>query len=153
MENTQEQVTEQVEKVKGLWIETNSEVEFKRIWGGHRFTDEEVESLLNGDELILRNLQSKTGEHYSVRGKLAKQKYKGKNFVGYKSLEFLHDDSVPESWCHYKFNAAEITALEAGDSIPITGAVNKVGKVFDCRVRYGIKEDGKKGIIAEFDNK
>lgn len=49
-------------------------VEFCRIWGGHRFTDEEVQTLLDGKELSLRNLTSKKGNPYGVIGKLTQPK-------------------------------------------------------------------------------
>ena len=58
-----------------------TEVSFKRTWGGHRFTDEEVTALLNGDkiEFITKNKQ---GHDCKVTGTLAKQKYKGFSYYG-----------------------------------------------------------------------
>lgn len=151
MDNTQNQNNEAVEKATGIWSVSGEEVKFTRVWGGHRFTDEEVAALLAGQEIQLTGLKDKNGDEYGVQGKLDNQTYNGHDFIGFKNLKFL--PRVPNSWCGYKFSAAEKTTLEAGDSIPIKGAVGKSGKSFDCRVRYGIKENGERGIIPEFENK
>ena len=39
-----------------------TEVTFSRVWGGHRFSDQEVEKLLAGEELELREMKSKKGK-------------------------------------------------------------------------------------------
>lgn len=58
-------------------------ITFKRIWGGHRFTNEEVKKLLKGNEISFQ-MTSKRGSTYTVTGKLAKQTYKRKTFYGFK---------------------------------------------------------------------
>ena len=60
------------------------EIKFKRTWGGHRFTDEECQSLLSGDEIFFDAVSSKTGNTYVAHGKLAKQEYQGREFYGFK---------------------------------------------------------------------
>lgn len=56
-------------------------ISFCRIWGGHRFTDEECETLLRGDELSLKDLKSKKGTSYGVVGKLSVGKTGNARFI------------------------------------------------------------------------
>lgn len=36
---------------RGHWVPEDRDIKFKRSWGGHEFTDEEIESLLGGDKI------------------------------------------------------------------------------------------------------
>ena len=65
----------------GVW--KNKKVSFKKEWGGHQFSEDEVTSLLN-DETITFTFKTKSGEDKAVSGKLANQSYNGKKFVGFK---------------------------------------------------------------------
>ena len=64
------------ERFSGSW--NGEEISANRTWGGHRFTDQEVADLLDGEMVVLENLVStKTGNTYSVRGRLAHQSFNG----------------------------------------------------------------------------
>lgn len=136
------------EKYEGTW--NNKNVKFTRVWGGHRFTDEECEALCNGEEIEVFGLKSKTGKEYGITGKLSQQNYNGHKFVGFERTGFANKPGVPDSWCKHKFTDEEKTNLEAGVSVHIEGAVSKKGNVFACDVIYGEREDGSKGIIPQF---
>lgn len=41
--------------------------------------------------------------------------------------------------------------LKEDKRVFLQGVTSKKGKTFDCYVRYGVKEDGEKGIILEWD--
>lgn len=58
-----------------------TEVTFSRVWGGHRFSDQEVEKLLAGEELELREMKSKKGKTYGVVGKLTAPKNGNSRFI------------------------------------------------------------------------
>lgn len=58
-------------------------INFKRVWGGHRFSDDEVQKLLAGEKINFQ-AKSKRGTEYTATGTLAKQKFKGKAFYGFK---------------------------------------------------------------------
>lgn len=75
---------EEKEKVKGLY-KGQKEIKFNREWGGHRFTDAEIEQLLDGEDVLLEDLTSKAGKPYSVSGKLEEQEFKGHKFWGFKA--------------------------------------------------------------------
>lgn len=71
------------EKASGMW--KGKPVKFNREWGGHRFTDDEVDDLLAGKEISFTAVSTKTGKPYTAKGKLANQTYKGVSYVGFKA--------------------------------------------------------------------
>ena len=73
------------EKYSGLWKKNNQLISFNREWGGHYFTDEECERLLNCEILEVK-LNGNFGE-YTKSGKLEKTTYKGNTFIGFKLIE------------------------------------------------------------------
>lgn len=75
------------EKVSGNW--DGREVSFKRIWGGYRFTDEEVQKLLNG-ETVAFQMKNKDGDICDVTGRLADLVYNGQKYVGFDKLTFVN---------------------------------------------------------------
>lgn len=70
----------------GEWVERPGvETKFKRTWGGHTFTDEEIEALFAG-EVIGFDAVSKKGNEYEANGKLEADTYNGNPYVGFKLL-------------------------------------------------------------------
>ena len=71
---------------------TGENVKFKNEWNGHKFTEEELEKLLNGETIDIfdKKFKNKQGKEYSVRGKFDWQEYKGHKFFGFKLLEFIN---------------------------------------------------------------
>lgn len=145
------------EKYSGTW--KGKQVSFTREWSGHRFTDDECNRLLNDEEIEITDcVSSKTGKTFGVKGKLENQTFNGKKFVGFKSLGFLNSGSgkkqgPPAEWCQHTFTDDELDALEAGTEIYVEGLVSKKKNVFSAYVSYGVKDDGRKGIIMRFDKK
>lgn len=74
------------EKAAGIW--KGKQVSFNRVWGGHRFTDAEVDTLLAGGEIRFSAVSAKTGKPYTAKGKLANLTYNGTKYVGFKA-EFV----------------------------------------------------------------
>lgn len=79
------------DKYSGMW--NGKSVSFNRVFGGHRFTDQECEDLCNGKEVRLIGLQGKNGT-YNAKGVLADQVYKGVKFVGFSITGYLNDDGT-----------------------------------------------------------
>lgn len=75
-----------VERFSGTW--NGKAVNVKRIWGEHRFTDEEVQKLLNDEEISFTAISKKNGDNkeYTAKGKLAEQEYEGRTFIGFKPI-------------------------------------------------------------------
>lgn len=69
------------EKAEGTF--NGEDVRFNREWSGHRFTDDEVDKLLAGDEIEFDFTSSK-GDDWHVVGSLAKQEYNDHEFYGFK---------------------------------------------------------------------
>lgn len=76
-----------VEKRKGVF--KGKEVEFKTIWNGREFTEEEIEKLLNGETITIWGFKNKKGE-YGAKGCFAKQVYKKREYYGFKLIEFVN---------------------------------------------------------------
>lgn len=69
------------------------EISFTRVWGGHRFTDEEVQKLLANEEISFSKT-SQRGTEYTVKGKLMEQEYEGKTFFGFKRTNNQSDETA-----------------------------------------------------------
>lgn len=142
MSNMSENKFEQKEKATGMW--NGKEINFSRVWGGHRFTDEEVEKLLAGETIEIHGLKAKSGNLYGVKGKLSEQEYSGKKYIGFENLGFAPRKNVPNTWSGYTFSDEEKNRLLNGETIEIEGAVSKkTGNSFSCKLVF--EDDGNGG--------
>ena len=134
----QEAVENQKEHFTGTF--KGKEISFSREWGGHRFTDDECAQLLEGKEITIEGLRSKTGRTYGVTGSLSQQQYKGKKFYGFKKISFTGEQSVqgtcPASWCGHQFTDEEKTALNDGRTVRAIDFKSKKGRKFKAIVHY-----------------
>lgn len=80
----------QVEK-ETFKAEDGSEISFKKEWGGHKFTEEEIDKLSKGEMISIPGLKNKRGKIYTAKGKLMEQSFKGKTFWGFKMVEYKED--------------------------------------------------------------
>lgn len=122
------------------------EVRFNRVWSNYRFTDEECEALLRGEEIEITAVSSSTGEIFNVCGKLAENEYKGNKFYG-----FTPDFSkkvIPPIYLSHEFTEDEKKKLYAGTIIHVDNLKNKVGYEFSAGVKY----DKERGLLLIFDN-
>ena len=142
------------EKYTGLnW--SGVEVSFNKEWGGHKFTDEECEALLRGEEICITDCVSKKGNTYGCYGKLERQEYNGHQFWGFKRTEWYNSETVPDVWCGHKFTQDEKELLEAGHTIRLDDTVSSnTGRRFDCTVRWGHQQEGEtqKHIIPNYES-
>ncbi len=144
-------MAQEVERFSGTW--NGKEVNPKRIWSGHRFTDEECEKLLAG-ETISFDAKSGSGKDYVATGKLGEGEFQGHSYVGFQ-LDTGGKDAngkvhVPPTWCNHTFTADELQSLESGLSVTASDFVSKKGNSFSAKVKYGKNDKGYMGIIAEF---
>ena len=133
-----------VERFEGKW--KGQDVHPKREWSGHRFTDDECEKLLAGEEIEITAVSAKTGKEFKCAGKLSQQEYNGNQFVGFERTRFISDG--PTSWCQYTFTDKERSDLLAGKTVKIMGKkfVGKSGRGFSAEVKWNAK-DGKIEIV------
>lgn len=66
----------------GVWKVEGEKIRFKRVWGGHKFTDKEIADLLEGREIAF-DAMSKAKKPYTARGSLQRGEYNGNSFVGF----------------------------------------------------------------------
>lgn len=135
---------QQVERFEGTW--NGQEVHPKRVWSGHRFTDEECEKLLNGEEIEIEAVSAKTGKGFRCLGKLSQQTYNGREYVGFERIKFLNDG--PTSWCKYTFTDQEKADLLAGKTVKGTKFIGQSGRAFKAEVKWDPKEE--KIVPVEF---
>lgn len=134
-------------KEKHTGIYKGQEVSFNREWSTHRFTDQELEDLLEGKEISFAAV-SKDGADYTATGKLAEQTYSGRNFFGFK---LAVREGVPDQWAKHVFTDEEKATLEAGGEIKVTDTISKAGDPFSALLTYGTeKGESKKKIIPNF---
>ena len=147
------QQEKQVQKVSGIWQQTGSEVTFSREWGGHVFTDEEVNDLLAGKEITISGLKSAKGTEYGVIGRLANLSYNGISYVGFDKIAFTgeaKDDSeryggvwngrnvsFKRVFRGYSLSDEECEKLLSGAEIPIMGlkSSKNPGKTYGIKAR------------------
>lgn len=141
------------EQATGRW--GSREATFLREWGGHRFTDDEVQRLLAGDTIEFAALNQK-GVAFDVFGALADQEYKGRTFVGFVRQGFGRRDAAgvvqpPKQWCSHVFTAKDIQQLLAGGSVEASDFVSKKGTRFRCIVSFVEEKKGEgKKIVPSF---
>lgn len=138
------------EKVEGVWNGEN--VRFNREWSGHRFSDEEVKLLLEGQTISI-TATSSSGKPFDCSGKLEKQEYNGNEFVGFKAhFENKTNDAdyaqgvwngqnvrFKKNWRGHELSDVEIQTLLAGKEI-VVRLVSKAGKPYSVSAHLAKQE-------------
>lgn len=140
------------ERFTGVW--NGKEVSPKRSWSNHRFTDEECEALLRGEEITIDCVSAKSGKPFKCKGRLAELTYNGKKYVGFDKTEFVNDGprtyekkSEPDGWCRHTFTDKEKKDLLAGKTVSCKSFVKKDGKTkFGAKVKWNA-ESGKIDVV------
>lgn len=122
------------------------EVRFNRVWSNYRFTDEECEALLKGEEICISAISKSTGEVFNVFGKLAENEYKGNKFYGF--TPDFNKKVIPTVYLSHVFTEDEIKSLYSGIVIHVDKLKSKVGNEFSA----GIKYTKEKGLQLIFDD-
>lgn len=131
------------EYATGVYGPSGTEVKFNRVWSGHRFTDDEVSKLLNGEEIAFTVTYS-SGQTGNVSGKLAEQTYKGNKYWGFAKADApLGDDRVEgyfkpkkkkirfkREWGGHKFTDDEVAKLLNGDTISFEAVSKNTGNTY-----------------------
>ncbi|WP_145142312.1 DNA topoisomerase [Paenibacillus sp. Y412MC10] len=130
------------EKVEGEYVPTGEKVSFNREWNGYAFSDQEVQKLLRGEVITIEGKNPTSGNPYRVEGKLAKGKYKGSIFWGFKRLDAdaytAKTAPFPLEWSGYKFTANDQARLRAGEKIKIK-AISKSKTSYEVEVTFEVE--------------
>ena len=121
-------------------------VSFNREWSGHKFTDAECEALLAGSEIIIEAVSKKTGNKFSVCGKLDQGMYNGKSFYAFQPD--FNKKIIPITLNGHVITNKEREALEKGKEILIQDFISKTNNQYAALVTF----DEKEGIKLEFQN-
>lgn len=81
------------DKEKATGIFKGEKIEFNRVWGTHRFTDDEVKKLLADEEITFKAKTKNGVSEFECTGKLEKQSYEGHTFYGFKRTDEDDDQS------------------------------------------------------------
>ena len=136
---TMSQQFQQVDKVTGIFAPTGQEVSFKSESHGHKFTQEEIDTLLSGGELTLDLPKKDKSGTYEGILYLGEGSYNGKTYFG---VQMKFPIKVPNSWCKRTFTQEEKDMLEAGEEIYIEGYTGNSGKEFNAFTKFN-KATGK----------
>lgn len=134
------------EKEKYVGHFNGMEVRFNRVWSDYRFTDEECEALLAGEEIHIRPTSKKTGKEYDCYGKLVEQEYNGNKFFGFQPD--FKTKRVPTSFGDYKFSKQELKDLEEGRVIYCNNLTSKKGTKYNAYFKFTQKD----GLKMSFTN-
>lgn len=130
------------EKVEGEYAPTGEKVSFNREWNGYLFSDQEVQKLLRGEVITIEGKNPTSGNPYQAEGKLAKGKYKGNTYWGFKRLEAdaytAQTAPFPVEWSGYKFTANDQVRLRAGEKIKIK-AISKSKTPYEVEVTFEVE--------------
>lgn len=72
------------ERFTGTW--KGKQVNILRTWSTHRFTDEEIVKLLNGETIEFETLSNKSGKMYKAKGCIDYITMNDNTFIGYKAI-------------------------------------------------------------------
>ena len=123
----------QVDKATGIFAPTGQEVSFKSESHGHKFTSEEIDTLLSGGELTLD--LPKKDKSGTYEGILYLGEGDGK-WAGKFGVQLKFPIKVPNSWCKRTFTQQEKDLLESGEEIFIEGYTSNAGKSFNAFTRF-----------------
>lgn len=145
---------QQKERAEGFWGPKDEKVAFAREWSGHRFTDAEVTTLLEGKEIEFTATSAKTGNEFTARGKLEPQTYNGNSYVGFKAdfgnkKNAKGEEVPPPMWCKHPFSDAELAKLTAGEGVTAKDFVSKKGNKFEATIHWKV-EKGQKKLVPSF---
>lgn len=123
----------QVDKATGIFAPTGQEVSFKSESHGHKFTQEEINTLLSGGELTLDLPKKDKSGTYEGILYLGEGNYNGKTYFG---VQMKFPIKVPNSLCERTFTQQEKDLLEQGEEIYLEGYKSKSGKEFNAFTKF-----------------
>lgn len=150
-----EYTSEQFEKKEYVHITfPNGETtRFNRYWGGHRFTDEEIEALLDGQYISI-NTQNTRG----IIGSLDWLEYNGYDYYGFATWDATAYERAnapfPIRWNNHEFTREEEWLLRNGDKLLLVVESHRTGNSYPVHVSFDLINDdrGKRwGIIPHFE--
>lgn len=134
----------QAERFEGEW--NGEHVRPKRLFWGHRFSDDEVKRLLDGETISFEN-----GKGDTVTGKLDHCQFQARdgklvNYVGIKLMP-------KRRYAGHTFSDDEYQRLMNDETVDFSDSkpfVSRKGNKFGCKLHYGPDKDGNMKYIPNF---
>lgn len=130
---------------------------FKRVWGGYRFTDDDVDALMQGEPVTIN-----TDKMSGIRGDLDWLEYDGHEYYGFSpwaaEAYTMNTAPMPNQWNGHTFTADEQAGLRQGESVLVIAVSNRTGAEYAIRVTFGYikgteaNTGSRWGIIPHFDD-
>lgn len=121
-------------------------IKFRRSFAGYRFSDEECNALLNGENIIVSPLD-KNGNMYRCFGRLELQEYMNFKYYGFKWNKNVK--LAPTSFCGVEFTEKQLKAFDAGATMNIKNLYSKKNnRYFSAPIRFN-RYTGKYEIVQE----
>lgn len=127
---------------------------FRRDWAQYRFTDDEVEQLMQGAEITIN-----TDKYYGITGALDWQEYLGREYFGFApnaARAYTIDDApFPVMWYGHTFTEDERAYLRSGERLPLILTSERTGNDYAVNVTFRYMDDApygeRWGIYPHFD--
>lgn len=134
-----------------MQLHNGDSVKFKRVWGGHRFTDIELEKLIAGQEIAID-----TDNTSGVIGSLDFLEYNGYEYYGFANWSYdsytLENAPFPKTWNGYTFTKEEEAILRKGSKLLIMVKSNKTGNDYAINISLKMIDDQDRwGIVPHFE--
>ena len=127
-------------------IFNGKKITFNRVYAGYRFTDEECEALLRGENVVATCV-AKDGSTYRRLGNLALQEYMSFKYYGFNWHKNIH--LAPPSFCGVNFTEKQLKAFDAGATMYIPKMYSqRTKKYFGAPIRLN-RYTGKYEFVRE----
>lgn len=126
-----------------LW--NGESVKFKRVWGNHRFTDEELQYLMAGMEVRINTPTTR-----GIIGSLDWQEYKGRDYFGFApwDAEAYHIGNAPfpVQWNGHEFTEEEERILRSGEKLLLVTTSARTGSMYALHISFDLIKDNQGGL-------
>lgn len=118
-----------------MQLPSGEAVRFKRVWSGHRFTDNETSRLMAGMEIRIDTAYAR-----GIIGALEWQTYKRYEYYGFSPwapAAYNRDNApFPQRWNNHEFTDTEEAVLRMGRKVLIICVSNRSGSTYAVHVSF-----------------
>lgn len=75
------------------------DVSFSKKFGSYEFNDDDIQTLLRGDEIDIKNFRTRGGDVMDIRGKLGESRFMGKPYIGFVRTDGMERRRLPDVPC------------------------------------------------------
>lgn len=121
-------------------LPSGEQTRFNRVWGGHRFTDEEVQGLMLGYDVIFDTVNRR-----GVCGSLDWATYEEHDYYGFvpwgDEAYSIENAPFPIKWNNHTFTAEEEIDLRKGHKVLVVCTSKQNGSLYAVHVTFELQTD------------